>query len=513
LLRKVRDLVEAGATVIGPRPVKSPSLSDYPECDADVQRLAAKLWDSTGPAGKGRIIAVDLVAPSEPGILSLPASARWIWHPEGNPAAGAPVGTRRFHREFAIEANADVESARLMMTADNAFELQVNGELVGRGDNFKQIHAFDLKPRLKTGNNVLSVLAENGGQTPNPAGLIGALVVRFRNGRELIVPTDRLWQSAESDAADRRAAMELGEPGMSPWGAIDMTPGSRKFPDLYCDYERVAAVLDGMSVPPDFESDANLRYTHRRDGDTDIYFVANPADQQVVAHCAFRVTGKRPAIWNPMTGEVRSAGPSVVKDKRTRMQLSLEPCGSVFVVFSKTALGKRIAPREPSRDRSLEIEIAGPWEVRFEPKRGAPEKIVLNELVDWSKHSDPGVKYFSGRATYRTLFTPDPAKIRKSRWSLDLGRVEVMAQVKLNGKDLGVLWKAPFQVEITEAVKAGENVLEVTVVNLWPNRLIGDQSLPPQERITWTTWSPYTKDSPLLESGLLGPVRCRTVGR
>jgi beta-galactosidase/beta-glucuronidase len=137
----------------------------------------------------------------------------------------------------------------------------------------------------------------------------------------------------------------------------------------------------------------------------------------------------------------------------------------------------------------------------------------LNELVDWSEHSNPGVKYFSGQATYRTKFVLDPKRMGKSRWTLDLGRVEVMAQVKLNGEDLGILWKTPFQVEITDAVKSGENILEVTVANLWPNRLIGDQLLPPEERITWTTWSPYTKDSPLLESGLLGPVCCRTIDR
>jgi hypothetical protein len=513
LLRKVRDLVEAGATVIGPRPVKSPSLSGYPACDRDVRRLAAELWGSTGRTGKGRIIAVDLAAPSEPVVLSLPASARWIWHPEGNPAASAPVGTRRFQRAFAIEAIADVKSATLLMTADNAFEVRVNDKPVGRGDNFKQLYVFDVAKELTEGDNTVRVVAENGGQSPNPAGLIGAVIVRFSDGRTLTVPTDRRWRSIESNGTELHAAMELGEMGMAPWGKIDATDGSQKYPDLYCDYDLVAEVLGKMDVPPDFESDANLRYTHRIDGDTDIYFIANPADQPVVANCAFRVTGKRPEVWDPMTGEVRSAGRSVVKDKRTRMQLSLEPCGSVFVVFGKKALGERIVPRGSSRDLSSEIEIAGPWDVHFEPERGAPERIVLNELIDWSKHADPGVKYFSGQATYRTQFMLDPAKIRKSRWMLDLGRVEVMAQVKLNGKDLGVLWKAPFQVEVTEAVKPSENVLEVTVVNLWPNRLIGDLPLPPEKRTTWTTWNPYTKDSPLLESGLLGPVRCGTIGR
>lgn len=521
LLRKIRDLVEAGATVIGPAPISAPGLTDYPQCDRQIQDLSAQLWGSAllsdEPAehrvGKGHTIATRPAAPRKSESRSLPASARWIWHSEGNPAASAPVGARFFRRTFALEGNTQAESARILLTADNAFELRVNGNSVGQGDSFKQLYAFDLTKELKAGDNVLSARAENGGQSPNPAGLIGALVIRFRDGRTLTLPTDRQWQSAESDGADWRAALELGEMGMAPWGRIDATSGSQQYPDLYCNYDLVAKVLGKMGVPPDFESDANLRYTHRRDGDADIYFVANPSDQAVVANCAFRVTGKQPEIWDPMTGRARSAGRSVVKDRRTRLKLSLEPCGSVFVVFNRKPLGRRIAPGEASQDLSLEIEIAGPWEVRFETKRGAPEKIVLNELIDWSKHSDPGVKHFSGQATYRTQFMLDPAGVGRSPWRLDLGRVEVMAQVKLNGKDLGVLWKAPFQVEITNAVKPGENTLEITVANLWPNRLIGDQSLPPEERTTWTTWNPYTKDSPLLESGLLGPVRCKTVGR
>jgi hypothetical protein len=137
----------------------------------------------------------------------------------------------------------------------------------------------------------------------------------------------------------------------------------------------------------------------------------------------------------------------------------------------------------------------------------------MEELVDWSKHSDPGVKYFSGRATYSTTFAWDRSLgARAARLLLDLGRVQVMAQVTLNGKDLGVLWKVPFQVEITSAVQPGVNTLEIAVANLWPNRLIGDQSLPPEKRIAWTTWNPYRKDSPLLESGLLGPVCWRAAG-
>ena len=122
--------------------------------------------------------------------------------------------------------------------------------------------------------------------------------------------------------------------------------------------------------------------------------------------------------------------------------------------------------------------------------------------------------YFRGTGPYHTTFAWTPGKFQipnlKSQISLDLGKVQVMAHVKLNGKDLGILWKPPFRVDIAEAVAPGGNALEVRVANLWPNRLIGDQSLPQDQRVTWTTWNPFKKDSPLLESGLLGPVRLFT---
>ncbi len=149
-------------------------------------------------------------------------------------------------------------------------------------------------------------------------------------------------------------------------------------------------------------------------------------------------------------------------------------------------------------------EVNGPWEVAFEPKRGAPERVRFDTLRDWSKESNPGVKYFSGIATYRTQFDWQP---RHSRPFLELGQVEVMAGVTLNGRDLGPVWTAPFRVEVTGALKPGPNLLEIRVANLWPNRLIGDAALPPDQRVAWTNWNPFKKDSPLLPSGLLGPVR------
>jgi hypothetical protein len=189
------------------------------------------------------------------------------------------------------------------------------------------------------------------------------------------------------------------------------------------------------------------------------------------------------------------------------------------------------------------MEINGPWEVNFPPKSGAPAQIVLPGLISLHKHSNADVKYFSGTAVYAKTFSLTNRPARNKRWLLDLGRVEVIAEVKLNGKPLGTLWKRPYQVDITETLQEGSNKLEVSITNLWPNRLIGDEQLPDPDkfapgggasgragliggyierlpdwylngqpkpadgRITFTTWKHYTKDFPLLESGLIGPVR------
>jgi hypothetical protein len=177
------------------------------------------------------------------------------------------------------------------------------------------------------------------------------------------------------------------------------------------------------------------------------------------------------------------------------------------------------------------FELAGPWSVRFAPGRGAPPETTLEKLASWTAHPDAGVRFFSGEATYRKTFAVARERLgRNRRLDLDLGRVAVMAQVTLNGRDLGTLWKPPFRVDITDAARAGDNRLEVRVVNLWPNRMIGDEQLPedsernpdgtlkrwpawllegrpsPTGRLTFTTWRLWKRDEPLLESGLLGPV-------
>jgi len=194
------------------------------------------------------------------------------------------------------------------------------------------------------------------------------------------------------------------------------------------------------------------------------------------------------------------------------------------------------------------VEIAGPWHVSFPPNLGAPLQITLPKLISLHKHPDNGVKYFSGTATYTKSFILPTGKLNSGKHLLlDLGRVEVVAELSVNDKDFGILWKRPYSADITDAIQTGMNKIEIKVTNLWPNRLIGDEQVPDPDkfapgagssgfesltggailqlpdwyiqgkpkpvngRITFATWKHYTKDSPLLESGLIGPVRLMTV--
>jgi hypothetical protein len=282
------------------------------------------------------------------------------------------------------------------------------------------------------------------------------------------------------------------------------------FPPLYGDFSEVEALLSGLRVEPDFRSDSGLRYIHRREGNTDIYFVSNPDSRSVVARCTFRITAEKAELWDAASGR-RFAAEISVGERGTTLSLPLEPHGSVFVVFTPQKAGPVVPRATVAANPVLEggVEIPGPWSVRFQPGRGAPPSIELALLADLSRHLEPGVRHFSGTATYTTSFMLPPLGEKPRRFFIDLGQVEVAARVRLNGKDLGIAWRTPYRVEASGALEGGRNTLEIEVVNLWQNRLIGDQNLPPQSRLAWTVWNPFKADSPIPPSGLIGPVRLR----
>ena len=439
LLRKIRDLAAAGATIIGPPPRKSPGLAGFPGCDAEVHTLAGELWGECDgiritehAVGRGRVIWE----------RALPAKTM----------AGAKFSAQK-------------------------------------------------SPRLEAALDMSRQAGAAGSTDDGPA------PIQARAGT---------W--------------DVGAPPLSE-------------PQQYGDFAIVARTLARVSVPPDFESKADVRYTHRRDARTDIYFVANAGDIALGGDCVFRVSGKHPEIWDAVTGEIRSLPEFTESGGRTAVPLKFEAHQSFFIVFRNPAAGARYEGKTTGQDMNFvpTVEtgkLPGPWGVAFDPKWGGPEKITFADLDDWSRRAEAGIKYYSGAAAYRKTFdmpgAHDGGGSARRAW-LDLGAVKNIARVRLNGRDLGVVWCPPWRVEITGISKPKGNRLEITVANLWPNRLIGDEQLPADcdygpggnlsrwpewlmkgnprpspGRYTFTTWKHFGKESPLLPSGLLGPVTIRS---
>ena len=274
-------------------------------------------------------------------------------------------------------------------------------------------------------------------------------------------------------------------------------------------------VLAQAGVKPDFtvvgEPGAFLDWIHRSVNGTEIYFVVNRQNRAEKAVCTFRVSGKQPELWDPVSGQARVLQQcKVAEDGRMELPLQFEPYQSGFVVFRKKVEEVTAGGDKNFQEWLPVMELTGAWEVAFDPRWGGPDKIVFDKLDDWTKRPEDTIKYFSGAATYRKVIDFQQSKTEnpKSRIFLALGEVRDVARVRLNGKDFGVVWCAPWRVDVTEAIKPGANALEIEVINLWPNRLIGDGKLPPEKRLTQTNIDGfYSGEHNLLPSGLLGPVR------
>jgi hypothetical protein len=275
-------------------------------------------------------------------------------------------------------------------------------------------------------------------------------------------------------------------------------------------------VLASLNVSKDFEYsralDANLSWIHRRTEEADIYFIANHTDSFQEFDARFRVNGREAELWHPDTGEIEPAG-YVIADERTTVPLRLDPRESVFVVFRRAASSQSrlFAPAESTALATIE----GPWNVSFPENLGAPDSIKLEELESWTVNADEGVKYFSGTAAYtKTLQVPSSWLKPGTKLLLELGTVYDLAEVSVNSKDLGILWKPPYRVDVTDVLKSGTNQLEIKVTNQWTNRLIGDRSAPPDKRVLSAgggMMGGFGRRLPLSESGLIGPVKIISV--
>jgi hypothetical protein len=321
---------------------------------------------------------------------------------------------------------------------------------------------------------------------------------------------------------DANSQAELEKLSLVLWGPNTTAHGSNKFgkgtiywgtpvEDVLA-AERVSPDLTYASptdvVPYDYPSpktSAEIVWNHRRTSDKEIYFVANQRMRKENITVHFRARGKSVELWHPDTGAIE---PIAFSDTgaNTTLTLHLAPEESVFVVF-RNEENKRQSTANHSPQELLTITT--PWNLEFPPNLGAPPQIQMSSLTSWTTSAEPGVKYFSGTATYSNQFNlPEGWNQSGSKILLDLGRVREFAQVTLNGKPLpDILWKPPFTLEVTPALNSGLNIIEIKVTNLWPNRIIGDQQPDAKEKFTFTVYGAYKADSPLVESGLLGPVR------
>ena len=500
LLTRIAALVHAGATVIGAPPVRSPSLTDYPQCDTQVQKIATALWgDCNGktvlshPYGLGRVVWGRNAAQVLAG-MGIPPDF----------SCQSPQGFNHIHRqmtdgtEIYFVANSET-SARMLSCA---FRVQAKiPELwwpeTGRTEpvaEYTQRHGTLQMPlRLEGTQSVFVIFRQSRIKDDHAVRLT-------RNGADLL---DKRLQSIP---VIRRAV----------YGVLSDPSRTRD----------VRAKL--QSLLSESSSASRFPVAAMAAGDDPAYGIVKTlqVDYTVNGH-SFHAQGQDPDtldLSDALQVTARTAELKTTADHHLRLEAWENGQYQVRMVSGKTLLCRVTDTPKPQ-------EVIGPWTLAFPPQSGKIAHVTLDRLSSWSQNSDPGIRDFSGTASYRTSFIVPADLVSKNRVvSLDLGDVQVIAAVMLNGKDLGILWKPPYRVDVTGALKPGANTLVVKVTNLWINRMIGDEQLPedsdrnldgtlkswpqwlldgktsPAGRTTFTTWRLWGKDSPRQPSGLIGPV-------
>lgn len=291
------------------------------------------------------------------------------------------------------------------------------------------------------------------------------------------------------------------------WGNIDgkKITARRYGKGLVLDGIDMQQALDQIKLQKDFDMDANIPvlFTHRSSVGREIYFITNQSDTMQNFTATFRVNGMQPELWDATNGTARLLPNFTIKNGTTSIPMQLTPAQSCFIVFRKKADQDQGGENFPKG--VLVQTLINPWTITFNAAMGGPKKpVMFKTLADWTSNENDSIKYYSGTAVYETNFSFKPDKLKK--YLLDLGEVKNLARIKVNKKDVGGLWMAPWQVDITPFLQQGNNNLEIEVVNLWVNRLIGDARLPEAERKTWLSVNMIRKTDPLHPSGLLGPV-------
>ena len=475
VLRKIEELVRDGATVYGPKPVKSPSLSGPVDGDAAIGKIAAEVWGdcdgvktTTHTYGKGRVLwgasladglgtSPDFTA-SQPGMMFIHRidhdSDIYFISNQMKSALTAECAFRVSGKapELWHSDTGRTETVALYRTADGITTLPIHFDPVGS--------VFVVFRKDAPSDHAIS-LTRNG----KPVGLASASGKIEIQKATFGVPGD---PSKCRDATGR--VKELVESGALESPVSDMTK----------DGDPAYGVVKTLTVDCTIDGQAKTISATETEALSLVGLASQDGDDTTLRRHDDGTFG----LETTMPGDY---------------EITL-------------ASGKKLPARVNTLPQPIMLE--GSWQLAFPPKLGAPVAASFDHLMSWTDSPDDGIKYFSGTATYRKQLTVPAGFIGDGRLViLDLGMVKNLAEVSVNGKPLGVLWKEPFRVDITDLARTGANALEIRVTNLWPNRLIGDQKLPEKQRITWASVTQYKADSPLLPSGLLGPVTLRAVQR
>lgn len=613
LLERIRELVETGAVVVGPRPEHAPGLTDYPQCDQQVRVAADALWGpGTSPAaateqtgaieravGRGRVFwglpfeeifaRLDL-APDFDYRSRASDPLRYIhrrndeadWYFVSNPASVPVEATCAFRvsgrqPELWDPETGSVTQPAVHREADGRTILPIRFEpaesvfVVFRGNRAgASIHTVKRNDEVVLATEDIASPRQEGAPSQTLFGpgvppkslypeVSGSFTVAF-----WVKPTAPIELPRQSDrgvaGGKGQHFVLFPEQGEGAYGPDHASAGISVGTNGICVLEHSARYFPARLVHEtkiDDWTHLALVYEENRPrlylNGTEV--ASAPTSSHTVHPCGKQRGGGSPNLVRRLQIVSRCLTPEEIGAIADRSQV--DEAGSVPEIEVSTGQPGAITASIwkagkyaliTANGKAFPIEVAaipeplqvdGPWEVRFPPGGGAPESLKFEKLISWTEHEQPGVKYFSGTALYaKKLDAPASLFAENRRLYLDLGKVSVIAEVKLNGKALGVLWKPPFRVDVTDVLQPGENILEIHLTNLWPNRLIGDEQFPPDgeygppgqdgrilewpqwllagkprpepRRLTFSSWKHYSKDSPLLESGLLGPVMVKT---
>jgi len=562
LLKKIRDLVKDGATVVGTPPRRSPSLENFPNCDAEVQNLTRELWGAADtkqpgehPLGQGRVIwgkSLDTILVESGSKPDFETSANLGFthrHSDdadiyfvANPQAESLTATAAFRvgdkaPELWWPDSGRIERPAVYEVADGVVRLPLSfgptgsvfvvfrgkaapkaARIVSVTHHAKEVFGTSLKPQTHEavsetpGNFSYAVWVKPGDDTAMVGEANSGIVGMGEKRNDVFFPTH--GATFGPDPGNAGGGLAVGRNGV----CVFEHGGGYFAPTLVHaislkDWTHLAVVyrdgqpslyLNGVLARTGLKSTHKVHLIYSGEGSGDAKY---RGEMGVIK--AFARPLAEAEIAGLMTAMVRPAnGMSVLP-----IQLTCNMAGKIVAQGGEPgdyelmfADGKTQTLKVSN---ALTMEITGPWDVCFSPGLGAPEKITFDQLNDWTKRPEDGIKYFSGKATYRRTVDVFAQRQPGSAVILDLGQVNDIAVVRVNGKELATLWLPPYRLDITAALKPGANTLEVDVVNTWNNRLVGDASLPLGQRRTSITAATVSKDTPLTSSGLLGPVYLR----